>query len=210
MAKSRADQKAAKERRAALAREVASMAKTANERLRELERKGLTNASNAYKYVERLHYDKDNATATDSSGRMKFNTNFRGKTYQEIQHEAGELSRFLGAQTSKKSGVDAKYYNQYLSFKSNELWKDKVTLSYPEFAEMMRSNTMKKLKKEYGSDVIVRMSERLSKGEKWKDVEEALDGMEFDKTMWVDVESALDMPKEWRESAPITEGGNIT
>lgn len=208
MPKSQKEKTAAKERRADLAREVAKMAKTANQRLRELEKQGIGKASNAYRYMERLHYDKDNATATDSSGRMKFNTNFRGKSYQEIQHEAAEIKRFLEAKTSTKTGVDAKYLRGYQTFQQNAEGTENMT--YSDFSEMMKSETMKKLKKAYGSDVIVRMSKRLSAGEKWEDIESVIKDKDLEKTPWLDVESALDMPKEWRDSDPITEGGNIT
>lgn len=207
MAKSQKEIAASKERRDALAREVARMAKTANQRLRELEKQDLGKASNAYRYMERLHYDKDNATATDSSGRMKFNTNFRGKTYQEIQHEAAELKRFLEAKTSTKTGVDAKYLRGYETFTRNNGGEN---MKYSDFAEMMKSETMKNLKKVYGSDVIVRMSKRLNDGEEWADIEAKIQGMDLEKTPWLDIEEALDMPEEWEESDPITEDEQIT
>lgn len=208
MAKSQKERAASKERRDALAREVAKMAKTANQRLRELEKQDLGKASNAYRYMQRLHYDKDNATSTDSSCRMKFSTNFRGKTYQEIQHEAAELSRFLEAKTSTKRGVDAKYLKGFQTFQQNTSGTEKM--KYSEFAEMMKNETMKNLKKVYGSDVIVRMSKRLNDGEEWKDIEAKLDGVELEKTPWLDIEEALEFPKEWRDSDPITEDEQIT
>ena len=108
--RSQAAREAIKARRSDIAADVATMAKRANQRLRELEKHGLTEASHAYRYVERLEFDADSATARDKKGRVKWNTNTRGKTYQQLQHEKAELERFLNeAKTSTVKGTKAQF-----------------------------------------------------------------------------------------------------
>ena len=115
--RSQAAREAIKARRSDIASDVAPMAKRANQRLRELEKRGLTEASHAYRYVERLTFDADSATAHDKKGHVKWNTNTRGKTYQQLQHEKAELERFLNeAKTSTVKGTKAQFEKGYKTY----------------------------------------------------------------------------------------------
>lgn len=150
--------KALQEARAAsrkqLAADVARMSKTANQRLREIEKRGLEKASNAYRYVETLAFDKehhDSAIATDSKQRMKWNTNTRRMTYQQLVHEKTELERFLyHSKTSTVSGIKKMYSEGYNKFKE----RTNSNISFEDYADMWKMSNLKAAFKAYGSSEI--------------------------------------------------------
>lgn len=201
--KSKASQVASKERRSDLAKDIARMAKTANQRLRELEKRNLTKSSNAYRYVERLSYDKDSATATDSKGRFKFSTSQRGKSYAQMQHEKAELERFLyEAKTSTVKGTIALYEKGYATYVSKAEERNKMLmssgsapipiLSRDDYGDMWRMRNMKKLANMYGSKEAIKMvSEQKEDGLSMEEIDNFLDEVPKDTTI-MDFEERLE------------------
>ena len=57
-----------------LQQQVNKLSRLANKRLRHIEEAGLEQASNAYRYVQRLERDKVNYTGRTSTGKIKFDT----------------------------------------------------------------------------------------------------------------------------------------
>lgn len=84
--------------------ELTQMVKRANERLRALERKGLTNAP-AYRAIERLALQATKIMATTGAGQIKFSTNIRSLSINERSALRSEVTRFLQADTSTVKGV---------------------------------------------------------------------------------------------------------
>ena len=205
MATSKNELQARKERRSEMSQLASKLAKTANQRLRSLEKAGLQNASNAYRYIEKLHFDKDNATATDSKGRMKFNTNYRGLTYQQIQHNIGEITRFLEAQTSTVSGVNTKYRKGFETYRE----RYGADISYAEFTDLMRNDTMKRLKAQFSSSVINRIIDHMkSTGETVKQAMDRFKDVDIENSDISEFEEMLDENTPWSEN--VTEQGDIT
>lgn len=135
-----------------LAFAVRNLAKTANQRLREIEKQNLTKASNAYRYVERQAFDEQQFIAYTSKGQIKFDTNTRKKTFWELKEEVAELRTFLyESKTSTVKGTRERYRKSYEAYKEN----NGTELSFEEFGEMWLQNNMKKAIKMYGSDVAV-------------------------------------------------------
>lgn len=139
---------------AELRRAVASMAKTANQRLREIEKQGFTEASKAYGYFESLAFDKDKATAVDSKGRNKWLTDTRKLTQGELVHVASKLQGFLNAKTSTITGIKASYAKGYKTFKERN---PNYTGSAQEFAQSVKMGLMQKFKELYGSQEMVNL-----------------------------------------------------
>jgi len=214
MATSKTELEARNLRKRELSQAAAKMARTANQRLRALEEKGLERGSNAYRYIEKLHFDKDNATATDSQGRMKFNTDFRGLSYQEIQHQIGEIQRFLNAPTSKVSGVKDKYYKGWLSYSKESNEKTGGTsISFAEFTDIMRNQKIKDSKAMFGSKLFVRIIRHIDEtGESVKQALERIKDLDVQKADMLDLEDELtkEMPWQKTQDGDITDGGNIT
>ena len=205
MANSKSEIEAKKLRKRESAQTASRLAKTANTRLRALEKKGLQNGSNAYRYIEKLHFDKDNATATDSQGRMKFNTNFRGLSYQEIQHRIGEINNFLKAQTSTVSGVNTKYKKGYETYKE----RYGVDISYSDFTDLMRNDTMKRLKMQFSSTVINRIIEHMNEtGETVKQAMNRFRNIDIENSDITEFEEILEEDTPWSEN--VTEEEDIT
>lgn len=205
MATSKAELQARKERKSEMSQLAGRLAKTANQRLRSLEKAGLQNASNAYRYIEKLHFDKDSATATDAQGRMKFNTNFRGLTYQEVQHRIGEITRFLEAQTSTVSGVNAKYKKGFVTYRE----RYGADISYAEFTDLMRNDTMKRLKSQFSSAVINRIIDHMkATGETVKQAMDRFKDVDIENSDMSEFEEILDENTPWGEN--VTEQEDIT
>lgn len=200
MANSKSEIEAKKLRKRELAQTASRLAKTANTRLRALEKKGLQNGSNAYRYIEKIHFDKDNATATDSQGRMKFNTNFRGLSYQEIQHRIGEINNFLKAQTSTVSGVKSAYQKGYETYKANAK-NEAPNISFSDFADIMRNQKIKDSKKMFGSKLAVRIIKHISEtGETVKQALERIKDFDMQSKDMYDLEDDLTKEMPWQES----------
>lgn len=205
MATSKNEIQARKERKSEISQLASKLAKTANQRLRSLEKAGLQNASNAYRYIEKLHFDKDNATATDSKGRMKFNTNYRGLTYQQIQHNIGEITRFLEAQTSTVSGVNTKYRKGFETYRE----RYGADISYAEFTDLMRNDTMKRLKGQFSSSVINRIIDHMkATGETVKQAMDRFKDVDIENSDMSEFEEILNENTPWSEN--VTEQGDIT
>ena len=210
---SKAYQAESKARRSELRAQIASMAKTANQRLRELEKRNLTKSSNAYRYVERLSYDKDSATAVDSKGRFKFSTNQRGKTYAQMQHEKAELERFLySAKTSTVAGTVALYQKGYETYakkaaeRNDELLKSGApavpVLSRDDYGDMWRMRNIKKMATMYGSKETIKMiSEQKAEGHSLGEIDNILDDIPEDTTI-MEFEDIL-KDNEWHTSDEV-------
>ena len=142
------------ERRTNLENEVRTMAQQANRRLRALERHYLTSASNAYRYIERRHFDKDTAIATDRSDRIKFDTALKKKSVQQLQHEKRELERFLyESKTSTVKGVKDRYNRAYDTFMKNH---PDIKISRERFNMVLQAEGFKSYVRSFGSFSIGR------------------------------------------------------
>ena len=213
MATSKTELQARKERKSEMSQLASQLAKTANQRLRSLEKAGLQNASNAYRYIERLHFDKDNATATDSKGRMKFNTNFRGMTYQEIQHEIAEITRFLEAKTSTPARVKEKYVRSYRTFILEH--EEGKNISFQDYTDIMRNETIKNTKQMFGSKIMLRVMQHMEDtGETLSQVIERIKAFDTLNGDMAELEELLKKEMPWQKSQPdnenVTEQGDIT
>ena len=144
-----------------LENEIRTLAKRANERLRALERHDLTEASNAYRYIERRHFDKDSAITEDRQGRIKFDTALVKKTRQQLEHEVTELKRFLyEAKTSTVSGTEERYRRAFESYaKNKDHSKILGEISRSEFDAMVRTAGFKGFITVFGSSTIVDLIE---------------------------------------------------
>lgn len=217
MATSKTELQARKERKSEMSQLAGRLAKVANQRLRSLEKAGVQNASNAYRYIERLHFDKDSATATDSKGRFKFNTNFRGMTYQDIQHEVAEITRFLEAKTSTPSRVKEKYAKGYHSFVNR--YEEAKNLSFSDYTDIMRNETIKNTKQMFASKVMLRIMQHMDEtNETLEQVIERIKDFDTLKGDMAELEELLKKEMPWQKSQDenesenenVTEQGDVT
>ena len=140
---------------------IQSLAKTANQRLRQLEKSNKATSSPAYKYIERLAFDasKTKGTGTDKYtfigetkwGEIKFNTATTKMSQSQLRQEFSFLQRFLNTKTSTVSGVKKNIEKGYEKFKEQyekaigstlgegviELWGDAL---FKHFSEIYGSD----------------------------------------------------------------------
>lgn len=163
------------------------LARRANQRLREIEKQGLETSSNAYRYVERVEFDEikkgskyrltSRQTQGKNVGAIKFNTNFKKMTDNEIMKSIRSLQSFLDAPTSLTKGVRTKItkltdkFNKKLAEEGEE-----KTYSEEEFAEIMSANLTGELFKLFNPSDILRLMAEVGE-EKTKALEDVLQAL---------------------------------
>lgn len=144
--------------------------KAANQRLKALEKAGLAKSSNAYRYMEnQLRAGFNYVTQTTGTtvrgrqteaGHIKFRTNFRGMSMEEMRQELRELDTFLfRSKTSTVKGVKEHYKKIKESIENNrynrrvaEFFKEKTM---EEFAEFWENQQLAKVYEMFGSSMAV-------------------------------------------------------
>ena len=106
---------------------IQSLAKVANQRLRQLEKSNKASSSPAYKYIERLAFDASKTKGTGSEkysfigetkwGEIKFNTATAKMNQSQLRQEFSFLQRFLNTKTSTVTGVKKNIEKGYDKFK---------------------------------------------------------------------------------------------
>ena len=186
-------------RRTNLENEVRTMAQQANRRLRALERHDLTSASNAYRYIERRHFDKDTAIAQDRSGRIKFDTALKKKSAQQLQHEKRQLEIFLyEAKTSTVKGTNERYTRMFETMKK-KYPKQMENISRATFDTVARAEGFKAFVKSYGSSQMFELLNKYSEAKNemaMEAIKEALAKRSDKMTLDEFYKSALP-PTEW-------------
>lgn len=144
---------------------IRSYAKTANQRLRELEKQGLSKASNAHRYVTNQYNLGDKIYSTDSSGRAKFNTNLRKVDLETLRREALELDTFLHqAKTSSVKGTRNMYQKTLNELQRNDnplVAKFFKNMSIDDMGEFWENATTKQWIKMYGSEVVIEIYQKV-------------------------------------------------
>lgn len=157
---------------------IRTLAKTANQRLRTLERKSYTKTSLAYKYLETKFYDDVNYMTTTSHGEMKFKTSTKGRTFQELRNELSELRNFLyTSKTSTIKGIKNAYEKSYETFIKNN---SETGLSFQEYGELWAQRNIKEYSKMYGSSQIIEFIEAAKELNKsYQDINDILTDIVF-------------------------------
>lgn len=121
----------------------------ANRRLRDLERAGLSDSSNAYRYIKTVAYDDRGITSYTSTGKIKFRTDTKNMSEEELKVQLSYLDNFLTAKTSTVGGVNRKYKDAYNTFKQESTISNDI--SYTEFIDMYNYQALVEYQKIYGS-----------------------------------------------------------
>lgn len=153
---SKATQALRQERRTDSEGQLKSLARIANQRLARLEKFGLTKSSNAYRYLEKRHFDRDTMLYENRSGKIRFTTKVKGRSAQQLQHEIRELERFLyEAKTSTVSGTNAKYTKAFNTYKSHfEKKHPGETIERSTFDALAQAEGFATFVKAFGSSAI--------------------------------------------------------
>ena len=141
-------------------------AKTANQRLRELEKQGLSGSSAAYHAISEFYNDNREFMTTTKSGELKFKTDTRHRTKEQLRRELMELDTFLfRAKTSTTKGVKAHYEKIKVSIgvqNTNDTKTQAVMdffndMDMDEFTQFWEVHNYHQLFKIYGSDSVIEM-----------------------------------------------------
>lgn len=151
---------------------IQSLAKVANQRLRQLEKSNKATSSPAYKYIERLAFDASKTKGAGADkysfigetkwGEIKFNTATTKMSQSQLRQEFSFLQRFLTTKTSTVTGVKKNIEKSYEKFKeqyekatgstlgdgSIELWGDAL---FKHFSEIYGSDEAENLMQQIDS-----------------------------------------------------------
>ena len=120
-----------------LRREVETLAKRANQRLRQMEMSGIAASSKAYQVTAQKVYDQRAGYVTTRSGNIAFDRSLKNKTERQLEAELRELDKFLGANTSQVRGYKSSLKKAYSSYIKSE-WTGadgKTKENAPSFSE---------------------------------------------------------------------------
>ena len=133
---------------------IRSMAKTGNQRLRNLEKGGYTNL-NAYRKVLR-NSEKMSIFDYTKKGEIKFSTAISKKSYNQLEQEFSELQKFLTAKTSTITGIKNKYEKARNTL--NEKYNTDLTTQ--QIGELFESNIIQNTSNRFGSDKVLSIISR--------------------------------------------------
>lgn len=128
----------------------------ANQRLRELEKQGINNTSNAYRWLERNAAKYDVVRHT-KRGDIRFSLKTEGLDKQKLASHLARIETFLEAKTSGKAGINKAYKKAYQSYVNNPANNAKG-LSYNQYIDMMESSTLNSFKKQFYTAFKIIMS----------------------------------------------------
>ena len=170
-----------------LAKKIEKSYKKANDRLKSIEKAGLTKASNAYRYIERESYD--NAEYLTKKGRFKKPN--KKMSRNELLSEYVNLNRFLNeSKTSTVKGTKDRYKKAYNTYAKKIKQAGGKPMSFEEYGDFWRSTKINKLLEQFGgSDLMNFLSEReLS----LNDLGNIIDFLPDEDITFFDLENAID------------------
>lgn len=141
-----------------------TLAKTVNDRLLKIERAGVHNQSNAYRYMQTKAFDaKQNKKQTKNTYMAKSTKTrvierpTKGMTYNQMKNAVYDFNEFLHAKTSSAKGTKTKYDKAYASFNDNITKNGGNPVSREVYDKSFWSDGYNKLSEIFGSDVAVKI-----------------------------------------------------
>lgn len=132
--------------------QLRKLTKTANTRLKTLERKHIEQSSKAYQYVSGIQkrdigiVKKTTDKKTEKEG-IKFNTDFRKMSKRELEKELRLVRDFLNAKTSTITGTTSAYRKAYETFQK----ETQSDFTYEDWAKFWSNSTSKEFMNMYGT-----------------------------------------------------------
>lgn len=135
----------------ALRNELSSLTRTANNRLRSLEREGLARSSNAYRWVRDMAYDEADYLTYTTTGKPKFRRDVSNMSEQEIKEAIKNARNFLEAKTSTPTRTHAKYDKAWTSYNERMQRQGRKQLTFEEYTELHEEAVFTKYLSRYSS-----------------------------------------------------------
>lgn len=141
--------------------ELQSATKRVNQRLRQLEKSGVSQSSNWYKYVERLQYDNSSIVSTSKDGKVKIRTDITKMSRNELKALNNFLTKTNESKTSTVKGVRQMYQKGFESYKQTT----GSNISLEDYTNLYSDNRFKAIIQKYGySETMSLISNGLSMG----------------------------------------------
>lgn len=126
--------------------ELQSATKRINQRLRQLEKSGVAQASNWYKYVERLQYDDSSIVTSTKDGKLKIRTDITKMSRNELKALKNFLTKTNESKTSTVKGVRQMYQKGFESYKQTT----GSNISLEDYTNLYSDNRFKAIIQKYG------------------------------------------------------------
>ena len=150
-----------KKSHSALRNIAADISRQANNRLRLLERKGLANSSNAYRWVLNQFGLENLFISLTSTGKIKFDRGFfKSMTKGELIDYINTVENFMQAKTSTVRGTEKKYEKAHKSFEKFLENQDFKNMTFDEYMDFWEDTIIKNYFKKYGSQETIERSQK--------------------------------------------------
>lgn len=134
---------------------ISKFGKTANQRLRNLEKEGLSDASKAYRWINQKSFDGADFMDRTKKGQPKFKVS-RSESIQEARRRAAEISKFLEAKGSTVGGVKRQYEKMAEKLRESSYFENVATEDIKAF---WGSGIVQEFEKNYGYDALMEITE---------------------------------------------------
>ncbi len=145
-----------------LATMIKERGKRANQRLRELEKQGLRDTSNAYRWLER-NVAKYEVLQHTKRGDIRFSLKTEGLDKQKLASRLARIEGFLEAKTSGKAGINKAYKKAWQSFTANPA-NNASGMSFNTYINMMETAGLTSFKNQFYSAFKIIMSNAAKRG----------------------------------------------
>lgn len=141
-----------------LAGYIANYGKTVNTRLTELEKKGYSESSVAFRYITEKDPHRGEYVTKSKSGYTKISLKTKGLTRNQLLAKATTIQGFLNSKTSTITGTKKAYNKAMETF--NE--RKNTNLSQKEYKDLVTHDKWKDASKKFGSDQILAIVRKYS------------------------------------------------
>lgn len=154
---------------------ISQEGKRLNQQLVEVQKRGLTGGSFAYKALADRPSNRE-FLGVSKSGKLKINLNTRGKDRAYLQKLAGVINRSISYKTLTISGLKGYYQRVFKTLRGKEGYEGLSKLSDAQLSDILNTEGWESMKATVGSEQAFRMIGSANSAEKIVDFLESTGG----------------------------------
>ena len=148
--------------------DLEKLAKRANQRLRQLEKSGVADTSQAYRALMMKAYDNVGAMKLNAEGKPVFRRDYSKMSTAELAELSEGLESFFGLKTTTVRGTKSAAERSYRTFAERQKERGETPISKQEYKNLWTSTATKA----FGYEKVLRIAKRT--GANMKQIETAL------------------------------------
>ena len=148
--------------------DIEKLAKRANQRLRQLEKSGVSEMSSAYRSLMAKAYDQRDAMKLSKTGKPVFRRDYTHMSTAELAQLASSLEDFMNLKTTTVRATKSAAERSYQTFAERQKERGETPLSKQEYKNLWTSSATKT----FGYEKVMRIAKKT--GANMKRIEKAL------------------------------------